>query len=163
MYVYNVLYVDILAQVPCICLHCAMDPAEMQNAEVVQSLARTEYDACLSMDWEALQRSTALEYVPFDPDGGVHVLHVACGSVEHPAVGLLEEQDVQEMLTEWAPHICERKMLEGEDLLTAALAWTETEQALKFLEEGQNHTNLEDIPMGMQDAMPENIWFPSGK
>ena len=122
----------------------------MQNAEVVQRLARTEYDACLSMDWEALQRATALEYVPFDP-------------FEHPAVGLLEEQDVQEMLTQWAPHICERKMLEGEDLLTAALAWTETEQALQLLEEGQNHTNLEDIPMGMQDAMPENIWFPSGK
>ena len=148
-------------------LHCAMDPADMQNASVVQRPAETQYDACLSMDWvsmdrEALQRSTALEYVPFDPFGGVEVLDVPSGS-EGESMGLLHEEDVKGMLKQWAPHLLDKKMLEGQDLLTAALAWTSTEQALQLLGEGQDRISLDDIPMGMQDAMPENIWFPSEK
>ena len=134
----------------------------LQNASVVQRPAETQYDACLSMDWEALQRSTALEYVPFDPFGGVEVLDVPSGS-EGESMGLLHEEDVKGMLKQWAPHLLDKKMLEGQDLLTAALAWTSTERALQLLGEGQDRISLDDIPMGMQDAMPENIWFPSEK
>ena len=43
-------------------------------------------------------------------------------------MSLLHEEDVKGMLRQWAPHLMEREMLEGQDLLTAALAWTSTEK-----------------------------------
>ena len=75
----------------------------------------------------------------------------------------LHEEDVQGMLTQWAPHLMDREKLEGEDLLAAALDWTSTDEALKLLGKGQDDGILEDLSFGMQEAMPENIWFPSGK
>ncbi len=74
---------------------------------------------------------------------------------------MLHEEDVLGMLTQWAPHLMVREKLQGQDLLAAALDWTSTDEALLLLGEGQDRISLDDIPMGMQDAMPENIWFPS--
>ena len=76
---------------------------------------------------------------------------------------MLHEEDVQGMLAQWAPHLMDREKLEGEDLLAAALDWTSTDEALKLLGKGQDDCILEDLSFGMQEAMPENIWFPSGK
>ena len=75
---------------------------------------------------------------------------------------MLHEEDVQGMLTQWAPHLMDREKLQGQDLLAAALDWTSTDEALLLLGEGQDDFIREDLSFGAQGAKPDNIWFSIG-
>jgi len=75
---------------------------------------------------------------------------------------MLHEEDVQGMLTQWAPHLMVREKLQGQDLLAAALDWTSTDEALLLLGEGQDDCVREDLSFGARGAKPDNLWFSIG-
>ena len=75
---------------------------------------------------------------------------------------MLHEEDVQGMLTQWAPHLMHRKTLQGQDLLAVALDWTSTDEALLLLGVGQDDCIRDDLSFGAQGAKPDNIWFSIG-